>query len=273
MAALAVLVTVVLTYPLAFKLGSIGRVNTNDGRFSIWNVAWVGRTVVADPVHLFDANIFYPHRDTLAFSEMNIGAGLLAAPVYMVTNNPYAAHNAVVLMAFVLAVLGGYYLVRYLTASRAAGALAGVLFAFCPYVFGRTAQIQLMMTAGLPWALLAFHRLIDRLTVARASALVVVLVAQALACGYYGVFAGLMIGLAALYYAGTRRLWTSGRYWSLLFLTAILSVVTVLPFFLPFVRLAGEGAYDGGRSLEDARRFAADWRAYWPRRRSHTGGC
>src|SRR5262249_2932020 len=53
--------TVVFTFPLAFHLGSIGRADNGDGMFSIWNVAWVARALVRDPLHVFDANIFYPH--------------------------------------------------------------------------------------------------------------------------------------------------------------------------------------------------------------------
>ena len=63
---LAVVTTIALTYPLAFQLGTGGRVDTFDGQKSIWNVTWVARTVVADPTQLFHANIFYPHRNTLA---------------------------------------------------------------------------------------------------------------------------------------------------------------------------------------------------------------
>jgi hypothetical protein len=44
---------------------------------AIWNVAWVARTLVTDPLHVFDANIFYPHRQTLSYSESNLGAGIL----------------------------------------------------------------------------------------------------------------------------------------------------------------------------------------------------
>jgi len=86
----AALLTAALTYPLAFSLGSIARVDNGDGQFSIWNVAWVARTLVVDPRHVFDGNIFYPHRGTLAFSENNLGAGVLALPVYWATRNPYA---------------------------------------------------------------------------------------------------------------------------------------------------------------------------------------
>ena len=67
-----------------------------------------------------------------------------------------------------IAFCGAYYLARYLTGSRPAAVVAGVLFAFCPFIFARTAHIQLLFIGGLPFCLLAFHRLVDRPTVARA---------------------------------------------------------------------------------------------------------
>ena len=126
-ATLAVVTTVALTYPLAFQLGDGGRVDSEDGLFSIWNIAWVARTIVADPAELFHANIFYPHRNALAFSEANLVAGLLAIPPYWLTRNPYTAHNTVVLWSFMLSLVGAYLLVRRLTGSRPAAAISGVL--------------------------------------------------------------------------------------------------------------------------------------------------
>src|SRR5579885_1948829 len=90
---------VALTWPLAPRLGRIGR-DDADARFSIWNVAWVAHALTTDPAHVFDANIFYPHHGTLAYSENNLLAGALAVPVWAATRNPFAAHNFVVLLAF-----------------------------------------------------------------------------------------------------------------------------------------------------------------------------
>lgn len=118
------LLTVLLTLPLTLQLGSAARLDNADTRLLIWNVAWVARTLVVDPFHVFDANIFYPHRGTLAYSESNLGAGALAIPVYWATGNPYAAHNFVVLLSFVLCGFSTYYLVRYLVADRRAAAIA-----------------------------------------------------------------------------------------------------------------------------------------------------
>ena len=251
--------TAALTFPLVPKLDRVGRVNTDDGRLSIWNVAWVADALIVNPRGLFDANIFYPARNTLAYSEANIGAGLLALPAWGLTGNPFLAHNTAVVIAFVLAVAAAYYLVRYLSGSREAAAIAGVLFGFCPFIFARTAHIQLLMTAGLPFSMLAFHRLIDRPSAGRAVALGGVLFAQALSCAYYGIFAGLMVGLGTLYFAMTRRLWRSPRYWGLIGVAAAVSVGLTVPFFLPYLEVQDQGF---GRTLDDARMYSANGGAW-----------
>jgi hypothetical protein len=251
--------TVALTFPMAFELGRVGRVDKGDGQLSIWNVAWVARTLVVDPLHVFDANIFYPHRGTLAYSENNLGAGALAIPVYWATRNPYAALNFVVLLAFVFSATGMYYLVRYLTHDRRAAAVSAIGFAFCPYVFAHTAHIQLLMTAGLPFTLLAFHRMVDRPDVGRGAALGGAMAAQAICCGYYGVFVALMMGFAVIVVAASRRLWPVRLFWMAILTGAACSVLLVLPAFLPYITVQQVGFH---RELKDAIQYSANWSDY-----------
>ena len=101
-----------------------------------------------------------------------------------------------VLLAFTLTATGMYFLVRHLTNDRRAAIVSAILFAFCPHVFAHTAHIQLMMTAGLPFSMLAFHRVVERPTASRGVQLGVVMAAQAISCGYYGVFLILIVGFA-----------------------------------------------------------------------------
>jgi hypothetical protein len=256
----AAILTVALTYPLAFRLGRVGRVDTFDGQFSIWNVAWVARTLVVDPLHVFDANIFYPHRGTLAFSEANLGAGALGIPAYWVTLNPYAAHNSAVLIAFLLSAIGTYYLVRYLTADRRAAAVSAICYAFCPHVFSRTAEIQLLMTFGLPFTMLAFHRMADRPWAGRAMTLGAAMAITTYFCAYYGVFVLLMIGFAIVVTAAIRRLWRDGQYWKAVAIAAATASVLILPLFAPYLAL--QQAKGFSRPLAGARQYAADWRSY-----------
>src|SRR4051812_49830809 len=85
--AAAALLAVLLTFPFAAEMTHVGRVDNFDGHFGIWNISWVARALIVDPVHVLDANIFYPLKKTLVYSETNLGAGALAIPAYWATRN------------------------------------------------------------------------------------------------------------------------------------------------------------------------------------------
>lgn len=258
--AAAFVLTAALTYPLVFKLDRASRINTNDGMFSLWTVAWVAHALTTDPRTLYDANIFYPQTGTLAFSEANLAAGAIGAPVWALTKNPYLTLNVVTVIAFMTSFAGMYYLMRYMTEARGAAAASAVMFAFCPFIFARTAHIQLLMIGGLPWSMLAFHRLVDHATVGRAVALGVALWALAMACAYYGIFAGLMVGLGTLLFAFTRRLWRNRDYWIGIALAALVSISLTFPFFVPYLWVQQTLGFS--RSLHDAEMFSADGGAW-----------
>lgn len=254
--------TAALTAPLAFRLGAVAyRISNGDGQFSVWNTAWVARALVRQPLHVFDANIFYPHQGTLAYSEANLGSGALAAPVYWATGNVYAAHGFVVLLSFLLSAIGAYYLVRHLTGDRVAAACAGVAFGFCPHVFAHLLHIQLLWLAGLPWTLLAFHRLVDAPGPARGTALGLAMTATLYLCAYYAVFLVLVVAVFTIWLAVWRRLWTSQAFWTALLTAATVSVVTALPLLLAYVRFQRSTGFVRPLGASDG--FSADWQAYF----------
>ena len=154
-----------------------------------------------------------------------------------------------------------YYLVRYLTADRRAAVVAAIGFAYCPFVFGHTPHIQLEMTAGLPLALLAFHRLADRPTIGRGLALGAVVGGQTLFCAYYGVFAVLIVSYGALVLATTRRLWTTMRYWMALLVAGAMTLLIAAPLYVPYALLRRQTGFS--RTLKDAESFSAIWQMYF----------
>jgi hypothetical protein len=256
----AIALAVFMTWPLAAGLGRLGRTTTMDGLYGIWNVAWVAHAIVTQPATLFDANIFFPHRDTLAYSESNVVAGVVAIPAWLVTHNAYAAHNTAVLFAFASTFLGTWLLARYLSGNSAAAGVAGILFAFCPYFYSHSAHIQLLMAGGIPLSMLALHCLVDRPSPRRGVVLGIALGGQALACAYYGIFAGLMVGYGVLFFAVRRHLWRVPGFWTAVVIAAATAGAIVLPFMLPYLELQREGGFV--RSLDDARRYAATWQSY-----------
>lgn len=252
---------VIMTWPLAAGFGTLGRTRGEDadGMYAIWNVSWVARTLTSDPRQLFDANIFYPHRRTLAFSELNLVAGVVGIPGWLLTGNALVAHNSALLFAFCTSVIGAWLLARRLTGSPSAALVTAIVFGFCPYFFSHTAHIQLLMAGGIPLSLLMLHRLADEPGRRKGVVLGLTIAVQSLACAYYGIFAGLMVGYAALFLAVSRGLWRDRRYWVALAISAGVSVLCVLPFFLPFLEIQ-EGGFR--RTIEDSQRYSANLASY-----------
>jgi hypothetical protein len=255
--AVAIVLTTALTYPTVTRFGSAGRLDTNDGNFSIWNVAWVAHQVMSDPRHLFEANIFYPHPHTLTYSELNLVAGVLALPVYAMTGNGLAAINSAILIALALAFLAMWALVRHLTGSAAAGLVAATGYAFSAYTASHTAQVQLLMIFGFPLTLLAFHRLVAGPRFSTGLSLGGAVAATALACGYYGVYVGAVLGLATLWWAVRRP-----AYWMAIAVAAVVTAALVLPVFVPYSRSRAEEGAVRLTNVQELRDYSADWRAH-----------
>jgi hypothetical protein len=249
-----------LTFPTIVRPGSMARIDTNDGRFSVWNVAWVAHALVDDPAHLFDANIFYPHQGTLAYSEANLVAGAMAVPVYGLTRNPVAAHNAVVYASFVLAFVAMWSLVRRLTGDPAVAFISATGFAFAPFVSARTAHIQLLMVFVFPVVLLAFHRFVDQPRVRRGAALGAALALAALACGYYGIFAGLAVAWGSAWFAPVHL--RSRAYWLGLLTAVVVAAAVVAPVFAPYLELREEAGARRVLNYGEMVEYSADVRAY-----------
>jgi hypothetical protein len=185
---------------------------------------------------------------------------VLAVPVYWATGNPYAAQNWTVWLSFVLSATGSYYLTRYLVGDRRAALIAAICFGFCPHVFGHLPHIQLLMTAGLPFSLLAFHRLADRPSSSRGVALGLAMTAQAYLCAYYAVFAMLLVGFAVLVTAAARRLWARADYWKGVAVAAGVAILLTAPLAAVYAMIQRTTGFS--RSVDAAGSFAANWSSY-----------
>jgi len=263
-AAWAALIGVVLaawlTWPTIGHPASRARLDTGDGRFSVWNVAWVAHALVDEPASLFDTNIFHPHTGTLAWSEANLVAGAMAAPVYAVTRDPVASHNVVVFVAFVICFVAMWALARRVTGDWRLALVPATAFTFSPFVAARTPHVQLLMIFVFPVTMLALHRLVDRPGLARGATLGLALALAALACGYYGIYAGLAVALGTAWFAAGQP--SQRRYWAGVAAALVVTVALVGPAIQPYLALRAETGARDSVDVEELRGYSADWRAY-----------
>ncbi|HEX6463390.1 MAG TPA: hypothetical protein VFZ98_03005, partial [Vicinamibacterales bacterium] len=68
-----------------------------DPVFSAWRIARVTHQLAHDPRRLFDGNIFYPRRWTLAYSDATLLQGAVAAPVLAAGADPLLVANVLFL--------------------------------------------------------------------------------------------------------------------------------------------------------------------------------
>ncbi len=254
---LFVVLSLVLTYPLPFHLAD-GVEDRQDALLNVWITAWDGHQLLHDPLHLFDANIFYPYPRTLAYSELLLGNGLLALPITAVTGNPVLGYNVALLLSFVLSGLGTYLLVLRLTRSPGAGLVAGTLFAFSAYRMTNLAQAQLLTTQWMPFALLSLYELMRRPRVRHVATLVLFFCLQALSSFYYAILLALAVGLLGVggWIFGIRRRSVILR----LLVAGVCCAVVMLPFALPYFQVQRELGFE--RALADNEPFSASLKQY-----------
>ena len=128
--ALFVGLAVLHTWPLATAPGMLSRNDIADTVLHEWILAWVAHQLVTDPLHLFDANIFHPEPNTLAYSDHLFVQSMIGAPLAWLGGSPVLVHNLVLIAGFALTGWTDALVVARWTGSRAAGILSGSLLAF-----------------------------------------------------------------------------------------------------------------------------------------------
>src|SRR4029078_1913053 len=124
----------VMTYPLV-RFDRAVLPDSDDAYLSVWRIAWVPHQIARAPTQLFDANIFAPARNTLAYSDAMLAMGVLSSPAIAFGVPPALVHTALVLGAFAASGWAAFLLCLELTGSRLAAILGGVIFAFAPFRF------------------------------------------------------------------------------------------------------------------------------------------
>lgn len=149
--------TLALTYPLVLRAADHQLGGGVDPWLFIWTIGWDVHAFTHAPWRIFDAPIFYPHPNTLAYSEHLIGPALIGAPALWLTGNAVLATNVAAGVLVWLCAAGGYFLARRLGLSRPAAFVCGLIFAFTPPRFGRIYQMHQNAIFAVPFALGFLH--------------------------------------------------------------------------------------------------------------------
>jgi hypothetical protein len=151
------------TAPLWFHLDIAVPGDIGDPLLNAWILAWDAHALLHQPNRLFDANIFFPLPNTLAYSEHLLATALLAMPLQVASGQPLLTYNVTLLVSFALSGLGMYLLCLQWTGRRIAALVAGLAYAFAPYRLASISHLQLLTVQWLPLSLLALDHMLARI--------------------------------------------------------------------------------------------------------------
>jgi hypothetical protein len=252
------LAAVVFTWPLGARM-SRGMPDLFDDKLNAWIFHWDFHQFFRDPLHLFDANIFFPARYTLAFSENLFGAAIFGFPFFAAGASTLFTANFLMLLGMALSGISAWALARYVTGDSAASLLAGVVYAFVPWRLAQLPHVQFQWGPFLALLLLFLLRYLDGGRRRDAVLFALFFAWNAVTNVHYAMFSGLLVLLVLAHGALARDRRTFRSRWKGAALAVALAGVAVLPFYVPYakvskiygmVRSEGEIEHFSGRPVD-----------------------
>ena len=245
--ALFTVLAVAFTWPLAPRVTQEIVVSNPPANalHELYGVTWGTHALANYPHRYFQATFLYPYPSSLAFMEHLFGVALIAAPFNWITGNMLVGYNLVWLFTFVLSGLGAFLLARYLTESRTAAILAGVLYAYFPLRYQMAGELNALAVMWIPFALLSLHLWVETRLRRQLFLFLGFAFLQFISSAYTGVFlvvAGLLYVAVLLVteWEPTLELFTRQR-WVILAVVAM-GLLAAVPFATPYLNSADDTA-------------------------------
>lgn len=248
------------TWPLASGLGTWSRMDNADTALNAWILSWVAHQLAAAPLHLFDANIFFPEPRTLAFSEHMVVQGAMSIPFFALGLSAVTVYNLLALTGFTLSGLAMAVVAERWTGSVGAGTVAGLAYAFNAHTLVRFGHMQALHVEFLPFALAALQLLMARPTWRAAALLATACALQSLTSNYLLVMTAIAMAAVA---AASPRAWLGAgalRRWGIVGGAAAVCGLVLLPFLLPYYHASR--AQGLTRPYDEVAYYSGHWRDY-----------
>ncbi len=234
----------------------------SDPLFNLWVLKWGAHQFQMGLPDVWNANIFYPTRGTLAFSDHLLGPAAQLALFLKIVPNAIAGYNFLLFTSFVASALATCWVARRAGMSWTAAVLAGWMFAFAPYRFSQIAHIQLLIAQWIPLTLWFWDRLLVERT-AKNAALFLLFYLLHLTGGCYLAYMIHFPLLALLVNRALseRRALVSARALRVLVPVALVVAAALALIFLPYLRVSHSLGLV--RTGEEIRQLAATPASYF----------
>jgi hypothetical protein len=236
LAILFIAAAVVLTWPLA-RVIRTGVSDLGDPLLNVWIIDWVQHALVHQPLHLFDAPVFYPAKYPLAYSENMLGIAALMLPFRAAGLQPVTLFNVAMLLGFAGGAYGASVLARTAGSSVFAAVIAGLGYGFCQFFFDHLPHLQIVWGGWVPLILAGVINFWRVPTWRNAALAAAAFLGNALTNIYFMLFASVALAIALLFFltAGERR---STRELARLVIAFAVAGAVLYPVLAPYKTVA-----------------------------------
>jgi hypothetical protein len=230
--------TAVMTWPWVLRLRD-AVADRGDPYMIAWTLWWDYHQTFTNPLHLFDANVFYPYHYTLAFSENDYGLALLFFPLFALGVRALTVNAIATFLGFAFCGYGTFRLTRTLTRSTGAAWVAGIVFAFVPYRFQVLSHLHYLFAGWIPLLLEALLLFARSPTRRRATWLGTAFLMNALTCISWFLMTSVPLALTvALLVWRDRALLRDRAFWVRGAVAVGVATLLLLPFLIPYYRVS-----------------------------------
>jgi hypothetical protein len=247
-----VLASLVITYPLIFhmtnRLPGLG-----DELLITWIMNWNIHAFLTDPMNIFQANIFYPYHNTLAYSDVFFTASIIGFIPSLLVNQPAFIFNFTLLFSLVTLGFCTHLLVEHLTGNNFAGIISGTLIAFSTFTMTRLPVVQLIGIAWVSLSLLFYFLFLEKKQFKYLFGTAVFFLIQIYNSFLPGYFLLLCYSCITLVYLIKKKISPIIFLNRNVFLLGLLVIVFSIPLIIPYLSVSKEVSFH--RDIRDAIHF------------------
>ena len=149
------LAAIFITYPLIFHLGDFVT-GYGDQYLHAYIMNWVVHAIFTNPLNLFQASIYYPYINSLAYSDLFLSSSILSIIPLWLFKEPIVTVNFTLISSIFMVGFFTFILSFYLTKNFWASLISGLLIIFSPVFLDKKTHIQMLSIQWIPLSILFF---------------------------------------------------------------------------------------------------------------------
>ncbi len=237
--------TLIMTYPIIFRLGDSVIGNGGDAYWFINIMWWFKKSLLNPNLSFYNTTyLYYPTGASLAFSDTAPFLMIISLPLQILFGR-IITYNILILSSFILSAFGTYLLVEYLTKDKKASFVAGIIFSFCPaHLMHALGHLNISSIQWLPFFVLYFLKTMKDGNKKDAVLASLFLSIASLYTWYNAVYLLLFVGFYIVFNLfDDKEKILDRKVIENLALIGVLSFLLVLPFAYPMLIEMGKSTY------------------------------